>query len=84
VAVSSFSILVCTTFRFFYNFSTKHPNKPFMNVLDYSLASIMMPTTLAGSQIGGFILLVFPNLWIQVMLTMLLGYLTWLTTIKGI
>lgn len=64
VAVSSFSILICTTMRFFYNFKTMNPEKPYMNVLDYSLAAIMMPTTLAGSQIGGFVLLIFPALYI--------------------
>lgn len=62
VAVSSFSILVCTTMRYFYNFGTRHPLKKHMNVLDYSLATIMMPTTLAGSQIGGYVLKSFPSL----------------------
>ena len=61
VAISSFSILVCTTMRFFYNFRVRHPERPHVNVLDYGLASIMMPTTLAGSQIGGYILLMFPS-----------------------
>ena len=28
VAISSFSILVCTTMRFFYNFRAKNPEKP--------------------------------------------------------
>ena len=84
VAVSSFSILVCTTMRFFYNFKTMNPEKKHMNVLDYSLASIMMPTTLAGSQIGGFILLIFPALIIQVLLTLLLAYLSWQTTKKAL
>ncbi len=64
VAISSFSILVCTTMRFFYNFYTKNPEKKHMNVLDYGLATVMMPTTLAGSQIGGYILLMFPSLYI--------------------
>ena len=64
VAISSFSILICTTMRFFYNFKTRNPEKPHMNVLDYGLASIMMPTTLAGSQIGGYVLLIFPSLYI--------------------
>lgn len=54
-----------------------------MNVLDYGLASIMMPTTLAGSQIGGYVLLIFPSLYIQVFLTLLLAFLTYLTTKKG-
>ena len=84
VAISSFSILVCTTFRFFYNFNTRNPEKPQMNVLDYGLASIMISTTLAGSQIGGYILLIFPSIFIQGFLTLLLAYLTYLTTTKGI
>ena len=58
--------------RFFYNFKTRHPEKPYQIVLDYGLASIMMPTTLAGSQIGGFILDVSPTLVINVCLTLLL------------
>lgn len=49
VAISSFVILICTIMRFFYNFKARNPDKPSMNVLDYGLASIMMPTTLAGS-----------------------------------
>ena len=84
VAVSSFSILICTTMRFFYNFKTKHPSKKHMNVLDYSLASIMMPTTLAGSQMGGYILLMFPSLYIQIALTLLLAFLSYLTFRKGL
>ena len=83
VAISSFSILVCTTMRFFYNFKTRHPDKPQMNVLDYGLASIMMPTTLAGSQIGGYVLELFPSLYIQIFLTLLLGYLSFLTYRKA-
>ena len=54
-----------------------------MNVLDYGLASIMMPTTLAGSQIGGYILLLFPALYIQIALTLLLGFLSFNTFYKG-
>ena len=54
-----------------------------MNVLDYGLASIMMPTTLAGSQIGGYVLELFPSLYIQILLTLLLGYLSFLTYKKA-
>lgn len=86
VAISSFSILVCTTMRFFYNFRTKNPEpeKKHMNVLDYGLATVMMPTTLAGSQLGGYILLMFPSLIIQIMLTLLLAYLSYQTSKKGL
>jgi uncharacterized membrane protein YfcA len=54
----------------------RNPDKPGMNVLDYSLASIMMPTTLAGSQIGSYLLRFFPALYIQVALTLLLVFLS--------
>ena len=83
VAISSTSILICTTMRFFYNFKQMNPEKPYMNCLDYGLASVMMPTTLAGSQIGGFILDIFPSLYIQIALTLLLAFLSFQTYRKA-
>jgi hypothetical protein len=77
VAISSFSILLCTMMRFLYNFKTMHPEKPNVVLLDYSLATIMMPTTLAGSQLGSIILKAFPSLYIQVALTLLLSLLSY-------
>ena len=44
----------------------------------------MISTTLAGSQIGGYILLIFPSVFIQSFLTLLLAYLTYLTTKKAL
>ena len=64
VAISSFTILVCTIMRFWYNFKSKNPEKPGMILLDYSLASVMMPTTLAGSPFGSFFFIIFPSLYI--------------------
>ena len=75
VAISSFSILVNAVMRYLYNWRTKHPSKHGMVLIDYSLATIMSPTTLAGSQIGSIVLKVFPALYIQVLLTLLLGLL---------
>ena len=75
VAISSFSILVNAVMRYIYNWRTKHPSKHGMVLIDYSLATIMSPTTLAGSQIGSIVLKVFPALYIQVLLTLLLGLL---------
>ena len=49
VAISSLSILMCTIMRFVYNFNTMHPEKKGMVLIDYSLVTIMMPTTIAGS-----------------------------------
>jgi uncharacterized membrane protein YfcA len=49
VAISSFCIAVTTITRFAINFTRKHPEKPNQTILDYYLATIMMPTCLAGA-----------------------------------
>ena len=49
VAISSFSILINSIMRYAYNWKTKHPTKKNMCLVDYSLATVMSPTTLAGS-----------------------------------
>ena len=75
VAASSFSILINSIMRYAYNWNTKHPSKKGMVLVDYSLATVMSPTTLAGSQIGSLVLESFPDLYIQILLTLLLGIL---------
>lgn len=49
IAISSFSIFVCTIARWLFNFNERHPEKKDCIVIDYGLTTIMMPTTLAGS-----------------------------------
>ena len=83
IAISTLSILICSTMRYIYSLANKHPDKPEMNLVDYSIAAAMMPLTLAGSQIGGYILDMFPNVIIQILLTLLLAFLTWRTTQKA-
>lgn len=61
IAISSFSIFLTTLLRFIINFRERHPEKSRVVVIDYDLVSIMMPTTLAGAQIGAFILVTFPS-----------------------
>lgn len=62
IAISSFNIAITTMTRFIINFDKKHPEKPNVAVVDYNIATIMMPTCLAGAQIGSFILVTFPAL----------------------
>ena len=62
IAISSFSIFLTTLARFIMNFREKHPEKGNVVVIDYDLVAIMMPTTLAGAQIGALILITFPSL----------------------
>jgi uncharacterized membrane protein YfcA len=60
IAVSSFSTFTATIGSFLFSFRHRHPEKPNMVMIDYGLTCIMMPTTLAGAQIGAFILIVCP------------------------
>jgi len=55
---------MCTIMRFFYNFNTMHPEKKGVVLIDYSLVAIMMPTTIAGSQVGAIVLKTFPAMLI--------------------
>ena len=64
IAISSVPILMSTAVRFLMDFRQRHPEKKHSTLIDYSLVSIMMPTTLAGSQIGAFMLVTFPPLYL--------------------
>ena len=64
IAISSFTISITTLCRFYINFKRRHPEKPNVAIVDYNLATIMMPTTLAGAQIGAYLLLSLPSLLI--------------------
>ena len=76
IAISSFAIFVTTLVRFVTNFKERHPDKDNVVIIDYDLVSIMMPTTLAGAQIGALVLVVTPDLFIQILLTVVLALLT--------
>jgi uncharacterized membrane protein YfcA len=52
IAISSFTILISAFARFLYSLNEKNPVKPHVVLIDYGLASVMMPATLAGAQIG--------------------------------
>lgn len=61
------------------------PVKPKVVLIDYGLACVMMPTTLAGSQIGTQLILnTFPSLVIQVLLVGLLAFLSWNALTKAV
>ena len=77
VGLSSFIILLCTICRTVYTFKARNPDKPNQVVVDYSLAVIMMPTTLAGSQIGVLVLHTSPAVVIQTLLTLTMALLAY-------
>jgi hypothetical protein len=76
IAISSFSIMISTLARFLYNFNERHPEKPNCACIDYNMTNVMMPLTMMGSLIGAFFYLLFPDLVITIVLTLLLCILT--------
>lgn len=77
IALSNLVILCGSFTRFIYTWKIRNPVKPTTPVIDYSLATVMISTTLAGSQIGNSLFLkTFPPLIIQIFLELLLLFLT--------
>jgi uncharacterized membrane protein YfcA len=56
--------------------SARHPEKKASVALDYGLACVMMPTVLMGSFIGVWFNILLPDIAIQVILALLLFFLT--------
>ena len=82
IAISGFSILLCSVTRFAFNYRLKHPEKDSV-ALDYNLASVMLPTVLMGSFIGVLVNVSFPPLILQIILTIVLLFLTIQSGFKG-
>lgn len=72
IAISSFSIMCATLARFFFNFNEKHPEKPGCTSIDYGMTNVMMPLTMVGSLVGAYVYVAFPDLVLQIILTLLL------------
>ena len=81
-AISGFSILICSIARFFYNFDQMHPEKKAVSI-DYGLAIVMLPTVMMGSFLGVIMNAMLPDLILQILLTLLLGFLTVQSSMKA-
>ena len=82
IALSGFTIFSCAVVRFLFFLNHKHPEKDAV-LIDYDLASIMLPIVMAGSMIGALASITLPNLILQILLTILMVSLTILTGLKG-
>lgn len=72
IAISSFSIMCSTLARFFFNFNERHPEKADSTSIDYGMTNVMMPLILVGSLTGAYVYVSFPDLVLQIILTILL------------
>ena len=61
IAISGFSILVCSFVKFFMSLRSKHPKKDTV-LIDYGLATVMLPTVLMGSLTGVLVNVMLPAL----------------------
>ena len=72
IPIATFATFAATIASFIANFRVKHPEKKGTVLYDYGVICVVMPTTLAGAQIGSFLLVVMPAVIIQICLTTLL------------
>jgi uncharacterized membrane protein YfcA len=82
IALSGFTIFSCSVVRFLFFLNQKHPEKDAV-LIDYDLASIMLPMVMMGSMIGALASITLPNLILQILLTLLMISLTALAGLKG-
>jgi uncharacterized membrane protein YfcA len=75
IAISGFSIFLCSITRYFYTLNDKHPEKDAV-IIDYGLATIMLPAVMMGSMIGVLANQFLPSVILQGSLTILLFFLT--------
>lgn len=71
ITISGFSMLTCSITRFLMTMKHQHPEKDAV-VIDYGLATVMLPTVMMGSYIGVLMNLTVPTLLLQIVLTVLL------------
>ena len=85
IAISNATIFGGAMVRFlFFSIWEKHPTNKQKTVINYTVANVMMPIVLVGSYVGAILNIVFPEAVLGIVLTVLLIFLTYNTTKKGI
>lgn len=71
ICLTSFALICTSLARFLQTFNDGHPEKDAC-VIDYNIATVMMPAVLLGSFIGAFLNIIMPTLIILIALTVIL------------
>ena len=77
------NIFTASLIRFIINFKQKHPGKDKLTI-DYDIVVVLLPMVLFGIQIGSILNYILPAVAITIALTIVLIYMTYTTTSKGI
>ena len=83
IAISGFTIFTGSLTRFLYSWKQKHPEKD-ATVIDYGIVIVMLPLVLVGSFVGVLFNIVLPSVVLSVMLTVVLGLLTFQSGMKAL
>ena len=75
IAVSGFTILTGSIARYFSTINNRHPEKD-TTTIEYGLSNVMLPAVLIGSNLGVFFNMIMPSIVLQILLTVLLLFLT--------
>lgn len=84
VAISNSTVFMGALIRYIgFSIHEKHPSSPVpKTVIDYDLASIMMPAVMFGAFTGLYLSVMLPAAVTTIVLTLILCYMTWNTTKK--
>ena len=74
IALSGFTILTSSITRYIFSLHEKHPEKNAV-IIDYGLATIMLPIVMMGSMTGVLVNIMFPSLLLSICLTVVLVFL---------
>ena len=76
VAISNSTVFMGAVLRYFaFSIHEKHPSAD-KTVIDYNLASIMMPAVMFGSFVGLYLSVMLPAAVSTILLTLIVGYMT--------
>ena len=83
IGLSNCSIAVASICRYFFNFPKSHPYKDGKGVLvDYNIASLMLPMIVVGATIGVMLNKILPMIVVTITLTLLLLIVSYTTLRK--
>ena len=83
IGLSNASIAVASICRYFFNFPKSHPYKNGKGVLvDYNIASLMLPMIVVGATVGVMVNKILPMIVVTITLTLLLLLVSYTTLRK--
>ena len=84
VPISNFMIFLGCVTRLIVNFKDKHPIYKHKPAIHFDYMIILLPMALIGTLLGVFINLIFPDLLINIFMVLILCFVSYKSTKKGI